>query len=83
MSRNLSEWGMQANRILFALAYEDEDRRGFQPLRELLPRLLDRKWEYVNMAEVAEAEGRSWTPEEFRDLCFDGFEAILYPKAAA
>lgn len=76
MRNEVSEWGMQANRILFALAYQDE-RRGFMPLRELLPKLLNVKWEFVKMAEVAEAEGRTWTREEFADLCFDGFEKIL------
>ena len=62
-----SEFGMTANRILFALAYLDP-RRGFVPLRDLLPRCLDRKWEYVKMAEQAELDGRPWTAEEFRDL---------------
>ena len=77
MSRGeISEWGMQANRIMFALAYQDR-RRGFDSLGELLPRLLNVKWEFVKMAEVAEAEGRTWTREEFADLCFDGFEKIL------
>lgn len=76
MIRDHSHWGMTANRILFSLAYLDP-RRGFTPLRELLPKCLDVKWEYVNLAENAEAEGKPWTPEEFSDLCFDGFEKIL------
>ena len=76
MNREVSEWGMTANRILMSLAYFDP-RRGFKPLRELMPSLLNVKWEYVKMAEVAEAEGRPWTMEEFVDLCFDGFEKIL------
>jgi len=75
----ISEFGMTANRILFALAYLDP-RRGFVPLRDLLPRCLDRKWEYVKMAEQAELDGRPWTLEEFRDLCFGGFEEILGTK---
>lgn len=73
----ISEWGMVANKILFALAYQD-DRRGFMPLGSgLLPRCLDVKWEFVKMAEQAERDGRPWTPEEFADLCFDGFEKII------
>lgn len=76
MRDDLSVWAMTANKILLALAYFD-NRRGFVPLRDLLPKCLDVKWEYVKMAEVAESEGRPWTDEEFRDLCFDGFEKIL------
>lgn len=71
-----SDWAMQANRILFSLAYLD-NRRGLRPLGDLLPRLLDTKWEFVKLAQQVEREGRPWTPEEFRDLCFDGFEKIL------
>ena len=79
--RELSWWAMAANRILFELAYRDE-RRGFLPMRELLPRCLDVKWEFVKMAEKAESDGSQWTPEEFSDLCFDGFEKILLPASA-
>jgi hypothetical protein len=82
MSREVSEWGQTANRILLALAYLDP-RRGFVPLGSLLVKCLDVKWEYVNMAEVAEAEGRPWTREEFCDLCFEGFEKILGTKGGA
>lgn len=43
----------------------------------LLDRCLDAKADFVRMAEKAEFERQPWTPEEFRDLCFDGFEKIL------
>lgn len=71
-----TDWSMQANRILLALAYFDP-RRGFKPIGDLLGKCLDVKWEFVKMAEKAEADGRPWTAEEFNDLCFDGFEKIL------
>lgn len=67
---------MSANKILLGLAYFDK-RRGLRPLGGLLSKCLDLKWEFAKMAEVAEAEGRTWTQEEFHDLCFDGFEKIL------
>lgn len=76
MRDEFSVWAMTANKILFSLAYLDQ-RRGFRPLGELLPKCLNVKWEFVKMAEKAELDGQPWTPEEFRDLCFDGFEKIL------
>jgi hypothetical protein len=74
-----TEWSMQANRILLALAYFDE-RRGMLPLGDLLPKLLDRKWEYVKSAELAEREGQPWTSQEFGELCFGGFEELIGTK---
>lgn len=74
--KELSRWATTANRILFSLAYLDE-RRKFKPLGDLLGKLLDVKWEYVNLAENQEAKGEPWTPQEFADLCFDGFEKLL------
>jgi hypothetical protein len=76
MSREISMWGQVANKILFDLAYMDE-RRGFEPLRDKLPKCLNVKWEYVSMAEVAEAEGRPWELDEFVTLCMEGFAKII------
>jgi hypothetical protein len=75
----ISTWAMAANRILMSVAYFDE-RRGMRPMRELLPKCLDAKWDYVKLAEKAEADGRPWSEQEFNDLCFDGFEKILTPS---
>lgn len=35
------------------------------------------KAEYVNLAEVAEAEGEPWETVEFNQLCREGFEKLL------
>jgi hypothetical protein len=55
------------------------------PLHANIPKPLDSKIfdmvamkaDYVRMAEEAEANGQSWSHEEFRDLVYDGFEKAL------
>jgi len=72
----MSPWAIAANKILLQLAYQDK-RRGFKPLKEKLAMLLAMKADYVRMAESAEAGGEPWDGKEFRDLVYDGFEAVI------
>lgn len=78
---DLSHWAMTANKALLSLAYFDE-RRGFLPMgRELMWRCLDAKRDYVKIAEEAQANGEPMTPEEFVDMCSEGFLLLLGGKA--
>lgn len=75
----MSRWAVGANKILFRLAYEDE-RRGFRPMGDLLPRVLAVKADYVRMAEEAEQDGEPLPDEDFIAMCREGFERLLTPK---
>lgn len=76
-SERWSTWAMAANKILFAIAYQDE-RRGFKPMgKEALDRCLAAKRDYVEMAEDAERHGQAWDTGEFNRMCREGFEKLL------
>lgn len=76
-SEKWSSWAMAANKILFAVAYEDENGRGFRPVGDLMPKLLAIKRDFVQMAERAERDGEHWDHVEFNRMCREGFEKIL------
>jgi hypothetical protein len=71
----MSSWAIAANQILFSVAYQGH--RGFTPIGDKLPKCLERKAEYVRMAEDAAATGDVWEPQEFNRMCREGFEALL------
>lgn len=80
---DMSRWAIAANKILFAVAYGDL-RRGFAPMGDvLLKRALEIKRDFVAMGEQSEAEGEPMLPNEFDNLCRDGFRKLLGTKAAA
>jgi len=72
---SMSSWAIAANKILFAVAYQGN--RGFRPIGDALPKCLERKAEYVQMAEDAARGGDVWEPEEFNRMCREGFETLL------
>jgi hypothetical protein len=71
----MSSWAIAANQILFSVAYQGH--RGFKPIGDVLPKVLARKAEYVQMAEEAARGGDVWEPQEFNRMCREGFEALL------
>jgi hypothetical protein len=71
-----SPWAIAANKILFAVAYEDVNR-GFRPMGDALPKCLAAKADYVRMAEDSAVNGDVWNHEEFNRMCREGFQQIL------
>jgi hypothetical protein len=76
----MSPWAVAANKLLFHLAYRDP-RRGFKPMGDILPRLLEIKRDYVQMAENAELSGEPMDGQEFQGMCKEGFEKALGIRA--
>lgn len=75
-SERWSSWAIAANKILLAVAYEDENR-GFRPMGDKLQRCLAAKRDYVAMAEDAERQGQAWDQVEFNRMCREGFQKLL------
>ena len=76
----MSPWAVAANKLLFHLAYRDP-RRGFKPIGDILPRLLEIKRDYVEMAENAELSGEPMDGQEYQAMCKEGFEKALGIRA--
>lgn len=72
----MSGYAIAANRILFALAYQDNRRSGSLGA-ELLAKAMRVKADYVHIAESAVADGDPMPTIDFNRMCIEGFERLL------
>ncbi len=72
----ISRWARYANLVLFQLAYKNRSR-GFKPIGDSLPRVLELKAKLVKSAEDAFWNGDPFEDEDYKDMVYSALTEAL------